>query len=78
VEAAMDHAEVAGARMIGGGMGGCTINLIRHEAVQEVTERVSEAYSKVMEKKLSALPVEIAGGASVIRTSTASPVAVLT
>ncbi len=37
---------VYGARMTGGGFGGCTVNLLRPDAVASFTERISEAYQE--------------------------------
>lgn len=38
--------QVIGARMMGGGFGGCTINIVAEHAVNEFTEQVSDAYNK--------------------------------
>lgn len=38
--------DVIGSRMMGGGFGGCTINIIKTEKVSEITEKVLEAYQK--------------------------------
>lgn len=35
---------VLGARMMGGGFGGCTVNLVRDEAVEQLTQVVEEQY----------------------------------
>jgi galactokinase len=45
VELAREEHAIIGARMMGGGFGGCTINLIRKNFINEVTERISKAYS---------------------------------
>ncbi len=45
VEAASGSSGVLGARMMGGGFGGCTLNLITKEGVGEFSQRVSRAYS---------------------------------
>ncbi len=37
---------VYGARMTGGGFGGCTINLVKREAVQQVVDRVAAEYQQ--------------------------------
>jgi galactokinase len=37
---------VWGARMVGGGFGGCTVNLLKYEALQTFTENVSASYQK--------------------------------
>jgi galactokinase len=44
VKLARAHPATYGARMTGGGFGGCTINLVRGEAVEHFTEQVSRGY----------------------------------
>jgi galactokinase len=39
-----DNPDVLGARMMGGGFGGCTINLVRSEAAESLIKKVSDAY----------------------------------
>lgn len=46
VELAAHQEGVYGARMTGGGFGGCTINLVRTEAVYDFQSRVGDAYKK--------------------------------
>ncbi len=46
VELAMKEANVLGSRMMGGGFGGCTLNLMRRDEVDEVVRRVSNAYKE--------------------------------
>ena len=58
--------EVIGARMMGGGFGGCTINLVRSEAVDSVIERVSREYRQTTGHDTAPYIVEISNGASVI------------
>ena len=41
---AKDEPAILGARMMGGGFGGCTINLIKKDAVEEVAARISKKY----------------------------------
>ncbi|MBK8520317.1 MAG: galactokinase [Ferruginibacter sp.] len=55
---------VAGARMVGGGFGGCTINLIKEDAVEKLVEQISEAYHKETNLTLSAYTVSIENGTS--------------
>ncbi|KAA2240149.1 galactokinase [Chitinophaga agrisoli] len=53
VSLARQRPEVAGARVMGGGFGGCTINLVREDKVEEYTafirERYEEEYGKTPE-----------------------------
>ena len=44
VEIARQVPGVLGARMMGGGFGGCTINLVRNEAVEQLRRAVDEQY----------------------------------
>jgi galactokinase len=57
-----DNEAVAGARMVGGGFGGCTINLIKEDAVEKLVEAISAAYQKEMDLSLSVYPVSIENG----------------
>jgi galactokinase len=57
---------VLGARMMGGGFGGCTINLVKEEFVEELITGVSEAYSLKMGKELTAYIANTADGASLV------------
>ncbi len=43
---AKDEPAILGARMMGGGFGGCTINLIKKDAIEEVVERMSKKYKE--------------------------------
>lgn len=42
------NANVLGARMMGGGFGGCTINLVKENAVEELVASLKTAYEKEM------------------------------
>ncbi len=46
VELASQSQYVYGARMTGGGFGGCTINLVRAEAVEQVRQELAAAYQR--------------------------------
>ncbi|MEA2204923.1 MAG: galactokinase [Blastocatellia bacterium] len=46
VDLAREEEGVAGARMMGGGFGGSTINLIRQDKLEQFTRRVSERYQE--------------------------------
>ena len=48
------YSEVIGARVMGGGFGGCTINLIHKDAINGFVEEISEAYFKKFNIKLTA------------------------
>jgi galactokinase len=62
VEAVIHNPLVAGARMMGGGFGGCTINIVREGAVEELVKYLGENYEKEMGKKLSVYEARTADG----------------
>ncbi len=59
-----DEKSVLGARMMGGGFGGCTINLINNNDVEELVRRIATQYDKVTGKEMSVYQVAIAQGTS--------------
>lgn len=61
---------VAGARMMGGGFGGCTINLVREEAIGSLIEKASRVYEENLHLPLTAYTVEIGDGTSQIEKET--------
>lgn len=46
VEFVKNEKSVAGARMMGGGFGGCTINIVQQDAIDDLYERIKKAYSE--------------------------------
>jgi galactokinase len=58
--------EVIGARMMGGGFGGCTLNLIKQEAADDITAYLKKTYREVMKRELSVHDVRIADGSTSI------------
>jgi galactokinase len=46
VDSALSIDSVFGARMTGGGFGGCTVNLLRSEAAAKFRERIADAYER--------------------------------
>jgi galactokinase len=55
---------VIGARMMGGGFGGCTINLVKEEAIDGLVERVAPLYRRAMNKELKVYIGQIEDGTS--------------
>ena len=45
VESALEVPGVFGSRMTGGGFGGCTVTLLKQEAVEAVLENINKKYS---------------------------------
>jgi galactokinase len=66
VNAVKNESGVLGARMMGGGFGGCTINIVKDEAIASLTERLAEAYRKAMGLDLSAYIVTTSNGTALI------------
>jgi galactokinase len=62
----MDQETVWGARMMGGGFGGCTINLIKKENVDAFNHQIESAYLRKFGKKLGIYPIKIEKGTHVI------------
>ena len=66
VEQAKLNYQVLGARMMGGGFGGCTINLIAKTATAAFKKEVSEAYKNKFNKECSLYFVELSDGTGII------------
>ncbi len=66
VEQAKLNGHVLGARMMGGGFGGCTINLIAKTATESFKKAVSEAYKNKFNKECSLYFVELSDGTGII------------
>ena len=67
VEAVKDNEAVIGARMMGGGFGGCTINIIKEEAIKDLKEKLSKEYTKAMGLELTTYIAQIENGTERIR-----------
>ena len=53
---------ILGARQMGGGFGGCTLNLLKANEVDAFLEESDEAYRRVFGLELKAYPVRLTGG----------------
>ncbi|NIJ53397.1 galactokinase [Dyadobacter arcticus] len=62
VDQTIDNPAVLGARMMGGGFGGCTINLVKKEAVPKFEEEMKRAYLKEYQIDLPCYKVKITNG----------------
>ena len=65
VERTHHYEAVLGARMMGGGFGGCTLNLIREGAIEQFVEETSKIYKTEMGLEMEAYTVVTGDGASV-------------
>ncbi len=66
VDIARQFPEVIGARMMGGGFGGCTINIVRADTVEKFGATIKEAYKKEFNIEALIHPVKIENGVSLI------------
>ena len=66
VEQVKGRPGVLGARMMGGGFGGCTINLVREDVIDELIADLTPAYAKAMNKELKVYIGQIENGTSLI------------
>ena len=64
VDHVRNNPSVLGARMMGGGFGGCTLNLVREEAVDELIHSASRAYLDFSGQELKAYVASIEDGTS--------------
>lgn len=62
VDLVRDNDAVLGARMMGGGFGGCTINLVKASEVDRLITEVTEAYTEKTRRKTQAYVANISAG----------------
>jgi galactokinase len=62
VDLTRNNPSVIGARMMGGGFGGCTINLVKNEAVQDFENEMKDAYKNQYNIDLPCYRVKITTG----------------
>ncbi len=67
VDQAKKNKYVLGARMMGGGFGGCTINLIARNKVKEFSEATSLAYKNQFGKDCSVYFIELSEGTHLVK-----------
>ena len=66
VDQVKDNPNVPGARMMGGGFGGCTINLVKSDQVADFASTSSAAYRTVFNMDLKSYMVSLEDGTSVV------------
>ena len=67
VEQAKLNGHVLGARMMGGGFGGCTINLVAKNESENFKAQVSKAYKAEFNKECSIYAVKLSNGTHIIK-----------
>lgn len=58
--------EVIGARMMGGGFGGCTINIVKEGALASILPALEQEYRQKFDKELAVIQVNVADGTRLI------------
>lgn len=66
VEQTKRDENVAGARMTGAGFGGCTVNVVKDDYIEEFTTKMTQAYREKFSRELRVYPVKIADGVRVV------------
>lgn len=66
VEQAKKNIHVLGARMMGGGFGGCTINLIAKSEAKKFAEQTSKAYKQKFDKECSVYFIQLSDGTHIV------------
>jgi galactokinase len=61
--------EVLGARMMGGGFGGCTINIVKKNFVTKFEQHLKDAYKKSFDIEMPTYEVNVKGGTSIVSAS---------
>jgi galactokinase len=61
-----NNKDVMGARMMGGGFGGCTINLVKEDAIEKLVETLQPSYEKEMGLPLTYYVAEIGEGTGIL------------
>lgn len=72
VDYAKEQHYVAGARMVGGGFGGCTILLVHRDHMETYIREISKAYLKEFGIALGAIPVHTSNGTTLRKLSDAA------
>jgi len=65
VDFSKNYNDILGARVMGGGFGGCTINIIHEESIEDFITAVSEAYFNKFNIKLTAFEAMPSEGTSI-------------
>lgn len=67
VDFVKDIPEVVGARMMGGGFGGCTINIVKRGFGQQLAETIAPAYKSKFNLELDPIFVKADGGSQLLK-----------
>ncbi|RYZ21656.1 MAG: galactokinase [Chitinophagaceae bacterium] len=66
VNAVRENDAVLGARMMGGGFGGCTINIVREDAIDGLVRELAPKYKEATGLELTPIIVQVDDGSSIV------------
>lgn len=66
VNECLGYKEILGARMMGGGFGGCIISLMHKDAIDNITGRMASLYKRNMQKEMLVYVADIVNGTNTI------------
>ena len=66
VDNAKENPNIIGARMMGGGFGGCTINLIKKNAIESFSQDITKMYKEKFNRDCSVYNIELSDGTHLI------------
>jgi galactokinase len=69
VDLAKEETAVIGSRLMGGGFGGCTINLVKKRHEQSIKDKFSKLYTEAFGIELKIYDVKIGNGTSLYKTN---------
>ncbi|HTE29878.1 MAG TPA: galactokinase [Chryseolinea sp.] len=73
VDSVRNEPAVVGARMMGGGFGGCTINIIQADAIEDLFERMRKSYREIYSLELKMYTMITQSGTSIIQKNATKP-----
>ena len=66
MESVKGNLAVLGSRMMGGGFGGCTINLVQEDAIDALVEKITKEYKDATTLDLTAYVAETENGSALV------------
>jgi galactokinase len=73
VDLARNLEGVFGARMMGGGFGGCTINLVKEKNVEAFTDQIKEQYNEQTGKQIKVYKTKVSSGTHLMNQTEVTP-----
>ena len=70
IDYAKGNSNILGAKLMGGGYGGCTINIVKSDSVDQISREVTELYNNASPYRLQVYNVRSADGAEILKSET--------